>query len=87
MESANGTNINTSHLACTWTTRMRGEGSIKGGRGNRRRGSRNKEKITITSRTDFVIKSEKNIQEQISLDCAENDFLHYKPVHLHILVI
>ena len=66
---------------------MRGEGSIKGGRGNRRKGSRNKEKITVASRTDFVIKSEINILEQISSEFAEDDFLHYKLVHLHLLVI
>ena len=61
MEGTNGTSINTSHLACMWRTKMRGEGSIKGGRGNRRKGSRNKEKIIVASRTNFVIKSERNI--------------------------
>ena len=40
---------------------MRGEGSIRGGRSNMRGGSRNKEKMTITSRIDFVIKPERNI--------------------------
>ena len=61
MEGADGTNINSSHLACMWRTRMRGEGSMKGERGNRRKGSRKKEKITVALRTDFVIKSERNI--------------------------
>jgi len=61
MKGADGTSINTGHLARTWRTRMRGEGSIKEGRGNRRKGSENKEKITVVSRTDFVIKSERNI--------------------------
>ena len=46
-----------------------------------------KGKITIASKTDFVIKSERNIQEQISSDFVEDNFLHYKPVHLHLLVI
>ena len=66
---------------------MRGEGSIRGGRSNMRGGSRNKEKMTITSRIDFVIKPERNIKEQISSNFAEVDFLHYKPVHLHLLVV
>ena len=66
---------------------MRGEGRTKGGRGNRRRGSRKREKITVGSRTDFVIKSERNIQEWISSDFAKDDFLHYKLVHLHLFVI
>ena len=40
---------------------MRGEGSIKAGKGNKRRGLRKREKITVASRTNFVIKSERNI--------------------------
>ena len=40
---------------------MRGEGSIRGGRSSMKGGSRNKEKITITSGIDFVIKPKRNI--------------------------
>ena len=43
MKGADGTSINTSHLPCTWRTRMRGEGSIKGGGSNRRGGSKERE--------------------------------------------
>ena len=53
---------------------MKGEDSIKEG-GNERRGSRNEEKNTVASRTDFVIKPERNIEELISSDCADDDFL------------
>ena len=48
MEGADGTSINTSHLACTWRTRMRGEGSIKGRGGNRKWRSKNQKRNTVT---------------------------------------
>ena len=54
---------------------MKGEDSIKEEGGNERRDSRNEEKNTIASRTDFVIKPERNIEELISSDYAEHDFL------------
>ena len=49
MEGADGTNINTSHLACTWWTRMRGKGSIKGKGGNKKGRSKNQERNTVAT--------------------------------------
>ena len=46
-----------------------------------------KRKNIVVLRTDFVIKLEGNIQEQISSDFANDDFLQHKPVHFHSLVI
>ena len=46
-----------------------------------------KRKNTVVLRTEFVIKFERNIQEQISSDFANDDFLQHKPVHFHSLVI
>ena len=40
---------------------MKRRNSIKEEGGNETRGSRKKEKIIVASRTDFVIKSERNI--------------------------
>ena len=51
-------------------------------------GDRETKRINIVVlRTDFVIKLERNIQEQISSDFANDDFLQHKPVHFHSLVI
>ena len=47
MEGADGTSINTNHLACMWRTKMKGEESIKERRGNGRKGSRNQDKNTV----------------------------------------
>ena len=43
-EGADGTGINTNHLACTWRVKMKGEGSIKGEKGTERKGLRKREK-------------------------------------------
>ena len=43
-EWADGTSINTNHLAYTWKVEMKGEDSIIEGGGNVREGLRNKEK-------------------------------------------
>ena len=40
-EWADGTSINTNHLACTWKVETKGEDSIIEGRGNVREGLRN----------------------------------------------
>ena len=54
---------------------MEGENGIKEEGDNKRRGSRNSEKNIVASRTDFVIKPERNTEELISSDCVEDDFL------------
>ena len=46
-----------------------------------------KRKNTVILRTNFIIKPERNIQEQISPDFADDDFLQHKPVHFHSVVI
>ena len=46
-EGADGTSINTNHLAYTWRVKMKGEGSIKGEGGTERKGSRNQERNTV----------------------------------------
>ena len=48
------------HTRGRW--RWKGE-TIKEEEGNETRGSKEKEKVTIASRTNFVIKFERNIQE------------------------
>ena len=58
--SADGTSINTNRLICMWKVEMKRRNSIKEEGGNETRGSRKKEKIIVTSRTDFVIKLERN---------------------------
>jgi len=47
MEGADGIGINTSHLACTWRTKMKGEKSIKERGGNGRRGPTNLVRNTV----------------------------------------
>ena len=47
MEGADGTSINTSHLACTWRAKMKGKESIKERGGKERRGSKNQEGNTV----------------------------------------
>ena len=47
-EGADGTSINTNHLAYTWKVDMKGEVSIKEEGSNERGGSRNQEKNTVT---------------------------------------
>ena len=49
MEGADETSINTSHLACTWWTWMKGERSIKGRGGNRKGRSENQERNTVAT--------------------------------------
>ena len=49
MEGDDGTSINTNHLACTWRTRMRGEGSVKGRGGNRKGRSENQERNIVAT--------------------------------------
>ena len=60
MGSADRISINTDRLACTWKAKMEKEDSIKEERGNEIRGSRKREKSTVASRTDFVIKAKRN---------------------------
>ena len=60
MESADGTSTNTNHLACTWKVEMKRRDSIKEEEGNKTKGSEKREKIIVVSRTDFVIKPERN---------------------------
>ena len=52
-EGANGTSINTNHLACTWRVKMKGEESIKGEGGNERRRLRNQERNTVAIRSQI----------------------------------
>ena len=66
---------------------MKEEDSIKEEGDNERKESRNEEKNTVVSRTNFIIKPERNIEEPISLDYAEDDFLQYKPVYFQSLMI
>ena len=61
MGSADGTSMNPNRLACMWKVEMKRRDSIKEEGGNKTRGSRKKEKITVASRTNLVIKSERNI--------------------------
>ena len=61
MGNIDETSINTNRLACTWKMEMKRRDSIKEEGGNKTKGSRKKEKITVALRTDFVIKSERNI--------------------------
>ena len=49
MEGADGTSINTNHLACTWRTRMKGEGSVKGRGGNRKGRSENQKRNIVAT--------------------------------------
>ena len=60
MGSVDGTNINTNRLACTWKVEMKRRDNIKEG-DNKTKGSRKREKITVASITNFIIKSERNI--------------------------
>ena len=60
MGSADGTSIYINRLACTWKVEMKRKDSIKEEEGNETKGSEKKEKITVTSRIDFVIKLERN---------------------------
>ena len=46
-----------------------------------------KRKNTVVLIIDFVIKPKRNIQEQISSNFADDNFLQHKPVHFHSLVI
>ena len=46
-DGADGTSINTNHLACMWRVKMKGEGSIKEEGGTERKGSRNQERNTV----------------------------------------
>ena len=66
---------------------MNEEDSIKEEWDNERKGSRNEEKNTVASRSNFIIKPERNIEELISSDYAEDDFLQYKPVYFQSLMI
>ena len=68
------------NLAYTWRVEMKKEKGIKEGGANRKEDRRKREKNTVTPRTNFVIKLERNIKELISSDCAEDDFLQYKPI-------
>ena len=61
MGRADGTSINTNSLVCTWKVEMKMRDNIKEEGGNEIGGSKKKVKITVVSRTDFVIKSERNI--------------------------
>ena len=60
MGSTDGTSIHTNRLACTWKVEMKRKDNIKEegvsetGRGERRA------KIIVASRTDFIIKLERN---------------------------
>ena len=57
-----GTSINTNSLVCTWKVEMKIKDNIKEEGGNKTRGlGKKKEKTIIASRTDFVIKFERNI--------------------------
>ena len=60
MGSIDGTSIHTDHLACTWKVDMKRKDSIKEGGGSEKWGSKKRGKITVASRTDFVIKLERN---------------------------
>ena len=50
MEGADGTSINTSHLAYTWKTKMKGEESIKERGGHGKKGSENQERNIVAIR-------------------------------------
>ena len=53
-----------------------------------KQGDREIKKETLQqSGAKFVIKLMRNIQELITSDCAENDFLQFKSIYLPILVI
>ena len=58
---ANETSINTNHLACTWKVEMKRENSIKEEGSTETGGSNKEERKTVALKTDFVIKSERNI--------------------------
>ena len=58
MVSADRTSIHTDRLAYTWKVEMKRKCSIK--EGVTERGSEKEGKIIIASRTDFVIKLERN---------------------------
>ena len=49
------------NLAYTWRVKMKGEKGIKEGGANRIGDRKKREKNTITPRTNFVIKPERNI--------------------------
>ena len=49
MEGADGTSINTGHLACMWRAKMKGKNSIKERGGKEKRGSRNQERNTVAT--------------------------------------
>ena len=62
MGRADETSINTNSLVCTWKVEMKMRDNIKEEGGNETRGlGKKKEKTIVASRTDFVIKSERNI--------------------------
>ena len=60
MGGADGTSIKNNCLACTWKVEMKRRDSIKEEEGNKTKGSEKREKIIVVSRTDFVIKPERN---------------------------
>ena len=53
MEGADGTSINTNHLACMWRVEMKGEDSIKEEGDNERRESRNQERNIVAIRNQI----------------------------------
>ena len=61
MEGADGTSINTNHLACTWGVKRRGEENIKGEGGSKKGGSRNQERKTVPIRNQICNQLMRNI--------------------------
>jgi len=60
MGSVDGISINIDRLACMWNVEIKRRDSIKEEDDNETGGSIKRDRITVASRTDFVIKSERN---------------------------